>query len=217
MTDQLYSYLLDNSLREPEILVALRGEIAGHEWERMRIAPEQGQFFSLLLKIIGAKQVLELGTYMGYGTLWMALAIPASGRVVTVDIEPEWTSVAREYWQKAGVEQRIEQHLGLALEVLDELLESGEAGKFDFAFLDADKLNYEAYFERALQLIRPGGVIAVDNVLWSGSVANPAIQEKNTRIIRAFNANRHHDERVHLSMVPIGDGVTLAMKLNDGV
>ncbi len=212
MTDQLYAYLLDNSLREPEIAASLRKEMAGHEWERMRISPEQGQFFSLLLHLIGARQVLELGTYMGYSTLWMALSIPASGRVVTVDINPEWTAIARDYWQKAGVEGRIEQHLGLALEVLDDLLDAGEAEQFDFAFIDADKLNYDAYFERVLQLIRPGGLIAVDNVLWSGSVADEAIQEKNTQVLRRFNRNRHQDKRVHLSLVPIGDGVTLAMK-----
>jgi predicted O-methyltransferase YrrM len=178
----------------------------------MQISPEQGQFMALLVKLIGAKKTLEIGVFTGYSSLVVALALPADGKIVACDVSEEYTNIARRYWQQAGVEDKIDLHIAPALETLDHLLAAGEAGTFDFAFIDADKGNYENYYERSLQLIRPGGLIAIDNVLWSGKVADTEIQDNQTNKIRAVNRKLHQDSRITLSLVPIADGLTLAMK-----
>jgi caffeoyl-CoA O-methyltransferase len=168
LTDALYEYLLSVSLREPELLARLRQETALQEMSRMQISPEQGQFMFLLLRLIGARRCLEIGVFTGYSSLVSALALPADGRIVACDISEEWTAIARRYWREAGVEPKIDLRIAPALETLDGLIEAGEAGRFDFAFIDADKESYLAYYERVLRLLRPGGLLAVDNVLWSG-------------------------------------------------
>ncbi|BAY65525.1 O-methyltransferase family protein [Calothrix brevissima NIES-22] len=208
----LYNYLLSVSLREPEILTQLRQETAQHPMAMMQIAPEQGQFMALLVQLIGAKKTLELGVFTGYSTLIVALALPSDGKVVACDVSEEFTAIARRYWQQAGVADKIDLHIAPALETLDNLLAAGEAETFDFAFIDADKSNYDAYYERSLQLIRPGGLIAIDNVLWSGRVADAQVKDNRTRKIRTFNEKLHQDQRITLSLVPIADGLTLARK-----
>lgn len=209
---QLYEYLLSVSLREPEILAQLRQETAQHPMSMMQIAPEQGQFMALLVQLIGAKKTLEVGVFTGYSSLVVALALPPAGKVVACDVSEEFTAIARRYWQQAGVSDKIDLHIAPAMETLDKLLAAGETGSFDFAFIDADKSNYEGYYERSLQLVRPGGLIVIDNVLWSGRVADPEIQDNRTTKIRAFNEKLHQDQRVSLSLVPIADGLTLARK-----
>lgn len=212
LDNQLYSYLLSVSLRESDILRRLREETATHPYSMMQIAPEQGQFMSLLVQLLGAKKTLEVGVFTGYSSLCVALGLPPDGKVIACDISEEYTSIARRYWKEAGVADKIDLRIAPALETLDKLLAEGQADTFDFAFIDADKENYEGYYERSLQLIRPGGAIAVDNVLWSGRVADPQVQDKSTQAIRDFNQKLHHDERVSLSLVPIADGLTLALK-----
>ncbi len=212
LDSNLYQYFHDLSLREPEILQQLRQETAAHPMARMQIAPEEGQFMALLVQLMGAKKTLEVGVLTGYSSLAVALALPTDGKVVACDINEEYTAIARRYWQQAGVSSKIDLHIAPALETLDRLISEGEADTFDFAFIDADKSNYAAYYERALQLIRPGGLIAVDNVLWSGKVADPDLQDNTTNVIRAFNQKLHDDERVKISLVPIADGLTLALK-----
>lgn len=208
----LYDYLLSVSLREPEILAQLRQETAQLPMARMQISPEQGQLMALLVQLMGAKKTLEVGVFTGYSSLVVALALPPDARVVACDLDPEYTAIARRYWQQAGVAQKIDLHIAPALETLDRLLAEGQAETFDFAFIDADKRNYENYYERSLQLIRPGGLIAIDNVLWSGRVADPQEQDQQTQAIRSFNQKLFRDERVAMSLVPISDGLTLARK-----
>lgn len=210
--DRLSDYLLAVSLREPDILRQLREETAPHPWARMQISPEQGQFMALLVQLLGAEKTLEIGVFTGYSSLAVALALPPTGKIVACDVSEEYTSVARRYWQAAGVADKIELRLAPALETLDALLASGQAETFDFAFIDADKENYLNYYERSLQLVRRGGLIAIDNVLWGGKVADPDVQDASTRAIRAFNETLHSDERVTFSLVLIGDGLTLALK-----
>jgi caffeoyl-CoA O-methyltransferase len=212
LNDHLYDYLLSVSLREAEILAQLRRETAQHPMQSMQISPEQGQFMALLVQLMGAKKTLEVGVFTGYSSLVVALALPADGKVVACDVSEEYTAIARRYWQQAGVDHKIDLRIAPALETLDQLIASGQSGTFDFAFIDADKSNYDAYFERALQLIRPGGLVAIDNVLWSGQVADPAVQDNRTTQIRALNQKLLHDTRITLSLVPIGDGLTLALK-----
>jgi predicted O-methyltransferase YrrM len=212
MEPQLYNYLLSVSLREPEILSQLRSETAQHPMGRMQIAPEQGQFMALLVQLMGAKKTLEVGVFTGYSALVVSLALPPDGRVVACDVSAEFTAIARHYWQKAGVADKIDLHIAPAMETLDQLLAAGEAETFDFAFIDADKSNYDGYYERSLQLVRPGGLIVIDNVLWSGRVADPEIQDNRTTKIRALNQKLHQDQRINLSLVPIADGLTLAQK-----
>lgn len=209
---QLYSYLLSVSLREPNVLLHLRQETANHPYGMMQIAPEQGQFMALLVQLIGAKKTLEIGVFTGYSALCVALALPPDGKIVACDVSEEYTSVGRRYWQAAGVTDKIDLRIAPALETLDRLLAEGQAGTFDFAFIDADKENYDGYYERSLQLIRPGGLIAIDNVLWGGRVADSQVRDKSTQAIRNFNQKLHEDERVTLSLVPIADGLTLALK-----
>jgi predicted O-methyltransferase YrrM len=212
LDDPLYDYLLSVSLREPEILLQLREETASLPNARMQIAPEQGQFMALLVQLLGATKTLEIGVFTGYSSLCVALALPPNGKIVACDVSEEYTAVARRYWEAGGVAHKIDLRVAPALETLDELLAAGQAESFDFSFIDADKGNYEGYYERSLQLVRPGGLIAVDNVLWSGRVADPQNQDSSTKTIRAFNEKLHHDERVTLSLVPIADGLTLARK-----
>lgn len=212
MTDDLYTYLLGTSLREPPLLKRLRDETAKLAEARMQISPEQGQFMQLLVKLMGARRCIEVGVFTGYSSLAVALALPADGRLLACDVSEEFTAVARRYWREAGVEQKIELVLAPALATLDARLKTGEAGSYDFAFIDADKGNYSGYFERILKLLRPGGLAAVDNVLWSGRVLDADDRSEDTTAIRAFNKALHHDERIDLSLLPIGDGLTLACK-----
>jgi len=212
--DRLYEYLVSLSVREPELLARLREETAERTGDRrnMQISPEQGQFMGLLAKLTGTRKALEVGVFTGYSSLSVALALPPDGRLVACDVSEEWTSIARRYWQEAGVADKIQLELAPAVETLDALIANGEAGTFDFAFIDADKGNYDTYYERALELIRTGGLIAVDNTLWSGKVADPTVTDADTEAIRAFNEKLHGDERVDLSVLPIADGVSLARK-----
>lgn len=212
LDDALHRYLLDVSVDEDPVARALRARTATLEEHYMQISPEQGQFFKLLLKLMNAQQVIEVGTYTGYSALCMAQAVGVSGRVVCCDISKEWTEIGREFWEQANVAERIDLRLAPALETLAQMREAGEAGRFDFAFIDADKGNYQAYYEHLLDLIRPGGVVAVDNTLWSGRVADPAERESDTVAIREFNRMLAKDSRVMVSLVPIGDGLTLARK-----
>ncbi len=212
LDDRLYNYLLSVSLREPEILRQLRQETNNHPQATMQIAPEQGQFMALLVQLLGAKKTLEVGVFTGYSSLSVALALPPDGKIIACDVSEEYTAIARRYWQKAGVADKIDLRLAPALETLDRLLADGQAETFDFAFIDADKVNYEGYYERSLQLVRPGGLIAIDNVLWGGKVADSQFQNSSTLAIRALNQKLHHDERITLSLVPIADGLTLALK-----
>jgi predicted O-methyltransferase YrrM len=207
----LYDYLLSASLREPAALARLRAETAGHPRVNMQIAPEQGQFMALLVKLMGAKRCIEVGVFTGYSSLAVALALPPTGRIVACDVSEEYTQIARRHWEAAGVAGRIDLRIAPALDTLDGLLEAGDGG-YDFAFIDADKGAYADYYDRLLALLRPGGLIAVDNTLWDGDVADAANQEPDTVAIRAFNEKLRDDERVDLSLVPIGDGLTLARK-----
>jgi len=210
--DRLYAYLLDHSLREADVLRRLRQATEQEELSVMRSAPEQGQFMAMLLGLLDARRVLEIGTYTGYATLCMALALPRDGEVITCDISERWSFVARRFWEEAGVSDRVRLVLQPALETLDTLLADGAHESFDFAFIDADKENYIHYYERCLTLVRPGGLICVDNVLWDGSVADERKQDAATRAIRAFNTALKEDSRIELSMLPVADGLTLARK-----
>jgi len=212
LTESLYDYLIAVSLREPRLLLDLREETAALPNASMQIAPEQGQFMALLVRLMGARRCLEVGVFTGYSSLCVALALPADGRIVACDVSAEWTAVARAYWQAAGVEDKVDLRLAPALETLDALLADGHAGTFDLAFIDADKPRYLAYYERALALVRAGGLIVIDNTLWSGRVADPEISDESTVALRHFNEVLHGDARVDLSLVPVGDGLTLARR-----
>ncbi|PSO98706.1 MAG: SAM-dependent methyltransferase [Cyanobacteria bacterium QS_9_48_30] len=212
LDSQLYNYLVSVSLREPEILRQLREETASYPDAQMQIAPEQGQFIALLVQLLGAKKTIEVGVYTGYSSLITALNVPADGRIVACDFSEEYTAVARRYWKAAGVADKVDLRLAPALDTLNDLLSAGEAGTFDFVFIDADKEGYENYYSLSLQLVRSGGLIVVDNVLWSGKVADSQIQDEDTQALRAFNEKISHDERVSISLVPIADGLTLARK-----
>lgn len=212
LTEDLHRYLLEVSLREPALLARLREETARRGDAGMQISPEQGQFMALLIELTGATRVLEIGTFTGYSALAMALALPPEGRIVACDVEPETTAVARRYWSEAGVAEKIDLRLAPALDTLDRLLAEGAAGSFDFAFIDADKGNYEAYYERCLALLRQGGLLAIDNVLWGGQVADPRARDPDTEAIRALNSRLHDDPRISLSLVPVSDGLSLARK-----
>lgn len=212
LSPELYNYLLQNSLREADVLRQLREETAQHRAAVMQIAPEQGQFMALLVQLLGAKRTLEVGVFTGYSSLVVALALPEDGQVVACDVDGEAAAIAQRYWEAAGVTDKIDLRLAPAAETLDQLIADGAAGSFDFAFIDADKRNYPRYFEQCLALVRTGGLIAVDNVLWSGRVVEADSEDKRTQAIRAFNQALHHDERVSLSLLPIADGLTLAMK-----
>ena len=209
LTEPLYDYLLDHSLRESEAARALREETATLSKRSMQIAPEQGQFMQMLARLTGATSYIDVGVFTGYSSLVMAEMLPANGRILGCDLESEWTDIARKHWETAGISERIELVLAPALETLNSRIEAGEAGQWDMAFIDADKAEYIDYYEACLTLVRPGGLILADNTLWNGNVADPAVDDEDTQAIRAFNAHVHGDDRVDLSLVPIGDGLTL--------
>jgi predicted O-methyltransferase YrrM len=208
----LHSYLLRVGVREPEILRRLRAETAPLPEHRMQIAPEQGAFFAMLIRLMDARRCLEIGTFTGYSSLAVALALPPDGRIVCCDVSEEWTSVARRYWAEADVADLVELRLGPALETLDGLLAEGAAGTFDFAFVDAAKREYPDYHERVVALLRPGGLAVYDNVFRGGDVIDPAKMDEDTEGIRRLNTQLAGEERVDISMVPVGDGLTLARK-----
>ncbi len=210
LTDQLLAYLHKVSLREAEPLRRLREETARLPMAGMQISPDQGQFMALLVRLLGARRCLEIGTFTGYSSLAVALALPAEGRVVCCDVSEEYTAVARRAWAAAGVAEKIELHIAPARATLDKLRVAGQRGRFDFAFIDADKENYDVYYEASLELVRQGGLIAIDNVLWSGAVADPKKRDADTEALRALNLKLRDDQRVDISMLPIGDGLTLA-------
>ena len=215
LTDELSAYLRDVSLRDSDVLRRLREETAQSFDENiasMQISAEQGQFLAMLVRLIEARKTLEVGVFTGYSSLSVAMALPKDGKVIACDVSDQFTSIARRYWKEAGVDHKVDLRLGPALETLDALIAGGEAGTFDFAFIDADKANYENYYERALRLLRSGGLIAVDNVLWHGRVVDPQVNDPDTQAIRRFNARLHTDDRIDLSMLPVGDGLTLARK-----
>lgn len=212
LPEDLHAYLLQVGVREPLLLADLRVETATLPQHDMQIAPEQGALMALLVELIGAKRCLEVGTFTGYSSTRVAMALPPDGTLVCCDISPEWTDVARRYWERAGVAHKVELRLGPALQTLEAMLAEGLAGSFDFAFLDADKDNYPAYGDRMLALLRPGGLLAIDNVFWGGEVADPAVDTVSVRAIRELNQMLADDERVSLAMVPIADGLTLARK-----
>jgi len=212
VTDQLYEYLLRVTVRESELLARLRRETRNMRGSGMQIAPEQGQFMTLLAELTGARRALEIGVYTGYSSLCVAAALPDDGQLIACDVSEEFTAVARRYWKEAKLDHKIELRLAPALQTLDALLAGDAAGSFDFTFIDADKAAYDAYYERCLTLLRRGGLIAVDNALWNGSVADATRDDEDTRAIRALNQKVATDVRVSMSLVPIGDGLLLARK-----
>ncbi len=208
--DTLYQSILDNCVRESEAQSALRQATADHPHAVMQIAPDQGQLMALLARLIGARRVIEVGTFTGYSALSVAQALPEDGQVVCCDISDEYTSVGKPYWEQAGVAHKIDLRLAPALDTLDALLDAGEAQQFDMAFIDADKANYQHYFERCLRLLRSGGLILFDNTLWSGAVADPSVQDPDTVALRALNSALADDPRVDTALATIADGLTLA-------
>ncbi len=212
LDERLYRYLLEHSLREHPVQRELREATRDMPHGGMQIGPEQGQLMALLVRLLGARRTIEVGVFTGYSALSVALALPADGRVVACDVSEEWTTMARRYWARAKVADRIDLRIAPALQTLDALITAGESGGYDFAFIDADKSNYPAYYERCLALVRKGGLVAVDNTLWSGAVADASKVDKDTVAIRAFNDTVHADERVDVSLLAIGDGLTLALK-----
>ena len=211
LTEGVYQYLLSHSLREHPAQVALREATRAHPHATMQISPEQGQFMALLIRLLGARRAIEIGVFTGYSALSVALALPDDGKILACDISDEFTRVGVPHWQAAGVAHKIDLQLAPALTTLDARLSAGEQGQYDFAFIDADKSGYDAYYERCLLLLRSGGLIAIDNTLWSGKVADPA-EDADTLALQALNSKLHRDARVDISMLPIGDGLTLARK-----
>ncbi len=211
LTDHLYQYLIANSLREHPQQAALRDATRTHERATMQISPEQGQFMAMLVKLTGARRSIEVGVFTGYSALSVALALPDDGRILACDISDEYTRIGKPFWERAGVAHKIDLQLGPAIETLDRQLAAGAAGQYDFAFIDADKVSYDGYYERCLQLLRPGGLIALDNTLWDGRVAQAADSD-DTAALQALNRKLHLDERIDLSLLPLGDGLTLARK-----
>lgn len=208
----IHHYVFENSVRDDELLQALREETAQDEMARMQIAPEQGQFMALLVNLIGARRIIEVGTFTGYSSLCMARALPEDGEMVCCDLDPTWTHIAQRYWQMGKVDHKIKLVLAPALDTLKNLLDEERHNQFDLAFIDADKENYEHYFECCLELIRPGGLILLDNMLWSGRVADPAVNDPDTKALRALNARLKEDDRIDLSLLTLADGLTLARK-----
>jgi predicted O-methyltransferase YrrM len=212
ITDDLVAYIRRVSPPEPDCLRRLRLETAAHPHARMQITPEQGLLMGMLVRLIGAKKTIEVGVFTGYSSIAVALALPPKGLTIACDVSEEFTAIARRYWVEAGVESKIDLRLAPALETLAGLLDAGQAGHFDFAFIDANKESYMSYYERCLELVRPGGVVAIDNTLWSGRVADPAVNDVDTVALRELNDFIAHDDRVWRCLVPIGDGLTLALK-----
>lgn len=212
LDDRTFEYLLAHSLREDPALSRLRAETASHPKVNMQIAPEQGQFMQMLVRLTGAKRAIEVGVFTGYSSLAVMLAMPKDARLLALDVSPAYTAVARRHWQAAGVADRIELVIAPASATLDARIAAGEAGHYDFAFIDADKTGYLGYYERLLKLVRPGGLIVVDNTLWHGAVADPADREEDTVALREFNDALHRDARIDLALLPVGDGLTLARR-----
>lgn len=212
LTDMLYEYSLTVGLREPDVFRELREETGKLADGEMQIAPEQGPLLAMLVKLLGAKHCLEIGTFTGYSALWVASVLPSDGKLVCCDVSEEFTGLARKYWAKAGLASKIDLRLAPALETLTQLRSEGKRNFFDYAFIDADKANYDAYYEACLQLVRPGGLIAIDNTLWDGKIADASVNDPDTVAIRNLNAKIHGDDRVTLCFLPFADGLTLAMK-----
>jgi predicted O-methyltransferase YrrM len=212
MTDALYEYALAVGLREPELFRALRAETGCFTNAEMQTAPEQGPLLAMLVELLGAKNCLEVGTFTGYSSLWVASVLPEGGKLICCDVSEEYTALARKYWTLTGLAAKIDLHLGPAIDTLDALLTDGWAGRMDYAFIDADKTSYDAYYEACLKLLRGGGLIAIDNTLWDGKVADPLVNDPDTAAIRALNQKLHADNRVSLSFLPFADGLTLALK-----
>jgi caffeoyl-CoA O-methyltransferase len=212
ITDDLARYMREVTLREPEALRRVREETESHPQASMQSAPEQGQLLHLLALAVGARKTLEVGVFMGYSSTWVALALPPGGQVIACDRSEEFTRRARQTWREAGVEDRVDLRLGPALDTLDSLIADGQAGSFDFAYIDADKVNNSNYYDRIFELIRPGGLITADNVLRHGVVADPADHDPDTEAVRAFNRKLHADNRIELSIIPLGDGLVVAYK-----
>ncbi|TNE38986.1 MAG: methyltransferase domain-containing protein [Sphingomonadales bacterium] len=212
MTENVLDYLANVGVREDRVLTKCRTETAVMPNALMQISPEQGGFMQMLVRLIRAHRCIEVGVFTGYSSLAVALALPADGHITALDVSEEYTSKARKYWKEAGVDKMIDLHVAPATETLQKLIEEGAAGSYDFAFIDADKPGYDAYYEACLELLRPGGLIAIDNVLWSGNVADPEATDENTMALKALNQKVHDDERVDMALVPIGDGLTLALK-----
>ena len=212
ISDELAAYVVEVGTREPELLARLREETATIPQHGMQIAPDEGAFLALLVELIGARRCIEVGTFTGYSSTAVALALPPDGQLICCDVSEEWTSLARKYWEEAGVAGRIDLRIAPAIETLDRLLASGEEDTFDFAFIDADKVGYDDYYERLLRLVRPGGLIAVDNTLWHGAVLDADSEDEDTRAIQAFNAKLAGDPRITLCLLPVADGVTLARR-----
>ena len=212
LSNELRKYMLDVSFRDDDILRQLRKETLTLKEAQMQISPEQGSLLSILTKILNAKKTLDIGVFTGYSSLVVAREIPNDGLIVACDTSIEWTSIAKKYWKLAGVDNKVDLHLAPAIETLEKLIEDGQGSTYDFSFIDADKINYQSYYEYSLTLVKPGGIIAVDNVLWSGQVIDESDSEPATRAIRSFNEKLFQDDRVSISMVPVGDGLTLAYK-----
>jgi len=210
--DAIYDYLKTVSLREPPLLKRLREETANLPGAIMQVAPDQGQFMALMAKLTGVKKAIELGVYTGYSSLAVALVLPPGGRIIACDIDDEYTNIAKRYWEEAGVAEKIDLRIGPALDTLNELLEAGESGSYDFAFIDADKVQYAEYYERCLELLRVGGLILVDNVSQQGKVVDNSDANESVRAICAFNKKLLKDDRVDISLIPMSDGITLARK-----
>jgi caffeoyl-CoA O-methyltransferase len=212
LTPMLYEYYQRESTREPDLLKLLRAETERQFGSTMQISPEQGQLMQWLIKLTKAKRTLDIGTFTGYSALAVALALPKDSQVIACDLNSQWTDLAKQFWQEAGVANKISLKLAPAADTLQQLLEKGEANQFDFAFIDADKVNYPTYYELCLRLIKAGGIIAIDNVLWGGAVADKSICDEDTETIRKLNSFIHKDNRVDMTMLPIGDGLTLVRK-----
>ncbi len=212
LTPELYRYILDVSLRENAVLTELREFTLSLEEANMQISPEQGQFMQMLVKLMGAKNCIEVGVFTGYSSLAVALALPADGKIIACDVSEEWTSTGKRFWEKAGVSEKIDLRIAPAADTLQQLLDQGLSGTFDFAFIDADKTGYDSYYELCLQLLRPGGLILFDNTLWSGKVLDENSDDEEVKAIRALNARLHRDERIDLCLLPLSDGVTMVRK-----
>jgi predicted O-methyltransferase YrrM len=212
LDDNLYQYLLDISVKEHPVLRALREETYKSGEENFQSSPEQAQFMAFLVKLLNVEKMLEIGVFKGYSTLAFALALPESGKVFACDNNKEWTDIGSHYWQKAGIDHKINLYLAPALETMNDLIAQGHSNSFDLAFIDADKRNYDSYYEYSLKLVKPGGLILIDNTLWYGKVAEPSINDKQTLSIRNLNEKLKDDTRVDISMLPIRDGLTLVRK-----
>ena len=213
MNDSIYEYLHRVSLRESDVQRRLREETAALEYSGMQISPEQGQFMRMLVGLTGARRAIEVGVFTGYSALCVALALPEDGELIACDVSEEWTAIAQRYWGEAGVAGKIRLELAPAGETLAALVREGRSGEFDIAFIDADKTGYDLYYERCLALLRTGGLMLIDNVLWGGAVADESNQSEDTLVLRALNAKLKDDLRIELCMLPVGDGLTLARKL----